>query len=239
MLFPISNLNPEFQPRPRSGVGGLDVRQKIKSIFALLFLVILIPIRAEEVSAIQVASEALRTSKIAKLELHKVTFEQALSIARADWKRQHPNLDFPVSIAEYEQDEQGHPPLITMSLHNVPFVMALKYISQAASHRFVERPGLVALEEVGVIVEDWITKTHPAPEELLTNLGLGKEPTPEQLSSAYAQFSVKLEDWMKVSYNDGFIVVTAFEQQQEQIAGINFLLSKGYKITKGESGLRD
>lgn len=206
----------------------------MKSIFALLFLGILIPLRAEEVSAMQASSEALRTSKMEKLDLQKVTFEQALAVVRAEWKLQHPDLDFPVSIAEYEQDEQGHPPLITMSLRDVPFVNALQYISQASRHRFVERSGLVAFEEVGLIIEDWITRTHPVSEELLTRLGLGKQPTPKQLSAAYAQFGVKLEDWMAVSYGEGFIIVTALNQQQEQIAGINFLLSEGYKITKGE-----
>jgi hypothetical protein len=181
----------------------------MKTLLTLYFLIGLIPLRAEEAPPIITISDALRIGKMAKLELDKATFEQALALVRAEWKRQYPTLDFPVSLAEYDRDH-GYPPLITMSLHDVPFIKALQYIGETSRRRLVKKPDLLTFEEVGLIVEDWITKSHPVSEEL--------------------------EDWMTIGYHDGVLVVLAYEPQQEQIAGINFLLSQGYKITKGEQG---
>ena len=205
----------------------------MKILASLLLLIGFIPLCAVEPPPAPTVSQALRAGKIANLDLKKATFEQALAIVRTEWERQYPTLDFPVAIADYERD-QGGPPLITMSLREVPFIKALQYVGETSRRRLIERPELLTLEEVGLIVEDWITKSHPASEELLSRLGLGKQPTPENLASAYSKYGVKLADWMKLGYRDGFIVVVAFETQQEQIAGINLLLSQGYEITKGE-----
>lgn len=205
----------------------------MKTFLSLLFLIGIIPIQAQEQVPVPTIPQALRTGKIAKLELNKATFEHSLAVIRADWKRQHPTLDFPVSLAEYDRD-QGYAPLITMSLHEVPFIKALQYIGEASRRRLIQRSDLLTLQEQGLIVEDWITKSHPASEGLLVRLGLGKSPTNKDLAAAYSKFGVELDDWMTVSYHDGSIMVFAFEPQQEQIAGINFLLSRGYKIIKGE-----
>lgn len=210
----------------------------MKTFFTLFLLILFIPLRAEKVPPVTTISEALRTSKIAKLELNNATFENALAVVRTEWERQHPTLDFPVSIANYEKG-QGYPTLITMSLREVPFIKAIQYIGETTRRRLIERPELLTLEEAGLIVEDWITKSHPASEELLGRLGLGKHPTAADLTSAYARYGVKLSDWMKISYHNGSIIVFAYEPQQEQIAGINFLLSQGFKITKDESSPRD
>jgi hypothetical protein len=214
-------------------VHALIVRLKMKSLLMLFLSIGLMSLRAEEDRTVQAISEALRSSKIAKLELTKATFEDALALIRAEWERQHPALDFPVALAQYERD-QGYPPLVTMSVHEVPFIKALQYVGESSRRRLVKRSDLLTFEDFGLIIEDWITKSHPASEDLLTKLGIGKHPTAEELASAYAHYGVQLDDWMKLGYHDGFIIVFALDEQQEQIAGINHLLSHGFKITKGE-----
>jgi hypothetical protein len=208
----------------------------MKTLASLLLLIGFIPLCAGESVPSPTVSQALRAGTIAEMDLKKATFEQALAIVRTEWERQYPTLDFPVSIADYERN-QGGPPLITMSLRDVPFIKALQYVGEASRRRLIERPEHLTLEEMGLIVEDWVTKSHPVSEELLGRLGLGNEPTPEDLASAYSKYGVKLADWMKLGYHDGFLVVLAFETQQEQIAGINLLLSQGYEITKSEQGV--
>ena len=207
--------------------------KKMKLFLSLLSVVGLLPLQAEEVPPVQAISEALRTSKIAKFELKRATFDEAFGKIRAEWERQHPALDFPVSLAQYERD-QGHPPLITMSLHEVPFIKALQYVGESSRRRLVKRSDLLTFEDFGLIIEDFITKSHPASEDLLSKLGVGKHPADQELAAAYADYGVQLADWMKIGYVDGFIVAHAFDEQQEQIAGINHLLSRGFKITKGE-----
>lgn len=204
-------------------------RYKMK-IF-LMFLISLLPVSAEPPES--AISQALKESKIAKLELNKNTFEEAMAMVKNEWKKQHPQLDFPVAIAEFERD-RGHPPLITLSLREVPFIKALQFIGQTSNRRLLGKPDLLTLEEVGLIVEDWITKSHKAPDELLTALGLGKQPTEEDLRQAYARYGVHLLDWMKIGYHDEYIIVRAFKKQQQQIAGINLLLSQGFTISKDE-----
>ena len=89
-----------------------------------LFLALLFPwspLLAGEPLSIQPALEALRTSKIPVLELEKKTFQESFGIIAAEWRKQHPDLSFPVAVTDYEDKGGGGTPLVTMHLRDVPF----------------------------------------------------------------------------------------------------------------------
>ena len=75
----------------------------MKTLILILLVVTLLPFQAEEAQPVQAISEALRTSKIPKLELNEASFGDAIAMVRDEWERQHPKLDFPVASAEYKK----------------------------------------------------------------------------------------------------------------------------------------
>ncbi|QQL44096.1 hypothetical protein [Sulfuriroseicoccus oceanibius] len=206
---------------------------KILSLL-LLFVIGSLHSLANQADRVRDISKALHSSKVPELVLEKSTFEDALALVRAEWNRQHPTLDFPVALAEYERD-RGHPDLITVSLRDVLFIDALRSLGVVANRRLTEKSELLTFSDYGLIVEHWITKSYRVTESLLRKLKLGRNPTGEELVAAYRRYGVILEDWMSISHQaDEGLIVTALEKQQDQIAGINHLLAQGFTIHKAD-----
>jgi hypothetical protein len=180
---------------------------------------------------------ALHTSKIPTLEVDHLTFEEALTKIREAWKQQHPELTFPVALVGHrrlENDRNGVAarPILSMQLTNVPFIEAIRYLCDATGRHLIENPGLLRIGDIGTeIVEDWVTKSYPTSDVVLRGLGLGVNPTREELESVYAHFGLKLDEWMAISYFNGKLIVTAANRQHQQIAGINMLIENGFVIT--------
>lgn len=64
----------------------------------------------------------MRTSKIPVLELERKTFQESFAIILAEWRRQHPDLSFPMAVTDYEEEGgAGRISMVTMHLKDVPF----------------------------------------------------------------------------------------------------------------------
>ena len=203
---------------------------------AVLFLVSLFLVpssHAEPELSTRTSMEALRKSKIPMLSLNKQTFEESFAEIEVEWRKQHPDLSFPVALADYRNEsEHASGPLITLNLKEVPFVEALGYLGESSKRRLVERPGILQIEDVGGIVEDWYVEIHPLEPGTAKKLGLGESPTSADVAAAYARYGVKLEAWMEIRLSGNKLILMANKPQHQQIAGINLLLEQGFTITK-------
>ena len=88
------------------------------------------------------------------------------------------------------------------------------------------------MEEVSWIEEDYFTERYPVTPDLLERLGLTLQSTPEEFAKVYRDYGIDLPDWAEIRLVGQDIQVHGYKEHHEQVAGINHLLSKGFKIVK-------
>ena len=184
-------------------------------------------------------TEALIAETIPHLDLKDATPEQALDAVRAAWKERHPDVPFPVGVANiglpdtWKKDKPVH---ITLELKDVPFYEALTYLADFSGWSFSLCNGLVQIENRSFngFVEDWYTTTHDIPPKALASLKLHRGSTSEEVRSALAAYGVELEDWEKpfLAKDGKSVALTCLPAKHQEIAGIIALLGKGFKISK-------
>ena len=182
-------------------------------------------------------AQAVATEVIPRLQFKNATFEDALAAIRRAWDERHPNDPLPVALTDYQPPNgyrETNPARITLDLKNVPWIEALRYIGTLSGRRLISLSGLVQLERHPWIEEDWITRAHDVAPAALAALHLKPDSSGDDLRRAFKQFGVQLDDWMKLGMiaSGQQIVVLSYQPQQEQIAGILFLLGNGFHITK-------
>jgi hypothetical protein len=181
------------------------------------------------------ALSALREGKIAMLVIEKATFEEALNQIRQEWSKQHPEWPFPVATTDYNPPDvtrREQPPLVSFKVKDVSFLTALRYLSDSTKRRLAESPGLLRMEEVAWIEEDFYTKSYPMSDKLRRMLGISSTSTQAEIEKTYKPYGVNLGDWMGIRIVDDAIEITGYDLQHQQIAGINVLLENGFKIIK-------
>ncbi|HQW29866.1 MAG TPA: hypothetical protein PK529_11810 [Verrucomicrobiales bacterium] len=205
----------------------------------LVFLVFTVSAVAEPTpSADEVRrAQAMVTETIPHVHFTDIPFDDALTAIRGEWDQRFPNDPFPVALTDYRPPEgyrETNPARITLDLKNVPFIEALRYIGILSGRHLVSVSGLVILESYGWIEEDWSTRLHDVSPAALAALNLKSDSSSDDLRRAFKQFGVKVDDLKKVGLvNSGQqIVVASYQAQQEQVAGILFLLGNGFSITK-------
>ena len=208
-----------------------DALMKYPVLFILASF--LLPLNAESPLSTGPSLEALLTSRIPALDLESQTFEQSFARIEAEWRRQHPDLSFPVALVDYENKSgAAKGPWITMHLKDVPFYEALRYAGDASKWGLKKGPGILRAENASEIVEDWYLEIYPLAPGIRRKLGLGAKPAKKDVAAAYTQYGVRLEAWMEVGLSGDKLVLVANKEQHQQIAGINFLLGQGFTITK-------
>ncbi|WP_411825383.1 hypothetical protein [Luteolibacter sp. AS25] len=205
------------------------------SLLAVLLAAMTCIVSAQLENSKREALNALREGKIAMLVLEKATFEEALNQVQQEWSKQHPNWPFPVGTTDYNPpDVMRHeqPPLVSFKVKDVSFITALRYLGDATKRRLSASPGLLRMEEVAWIEEDYYTKSYPMSEKLLKTLGLSSTSTQAEIEETYKPYGVHLGDWMRLRIVDGSIEILGYDREHQQIAGINVLLDNGFKIIK-------
>ena len=182
-------------------------------------------------SSKQALVKALRDNRIALLDLDKKTFEESLAIITNEWKKQQPDIPFPIATVDYlSTDEPRKDALISLKAKDIPFFIALKYLSEVSRRRLrFQDSGLITMEMAIWIEEDWYPDTHRMDAKLLKTLGLTANSTPQDIIAVYERFGLKLESARMV---DGGIEFVGLPQDHQQVSGINHLLSNGFKIVK-------
>jgi hypothetical protein len=84
------------------------------------------------------------------------------------------------------------------------------------------------------IVEDYITREYSVSPELLAALGLKPDSDSAAIRSAFEHYGLEFNQYMKFLYIPARqkLVAMSFHAQLEQIAGVLFLLGKGFHISK-------
>jgi hypothetical protein len=182
-------------------------------------------------------AQALATDTIPRLQLKEATFEDALASIRRVWEQRYPNDPFPVGLTDYRPPDgyrETNAARITLDLKGIPFVEALRYIGTFSGRSLISVSGLAQLERHSWIEEDWVTRAHDVSPEALSALHLKPDATGAELRRAFQQFGIKLDDWMKLGMTPTGkqVVVLSYQPQQEQIAGVLFLLTNGFRISK-------
>jgi hypothetical protein len=182
-------------------------------------------------------AHAFATEAIPHLQLKDATFAESLATIRRAWVERHPNDSFPVAVTDYRPAEgyrETNPATITLDLKNIPFMEAVRYVGTFSGRSLISVSGLIQLEGISWIQEDWITRAHDVTPAALAALGVRPNSPAEDLRRGFQQFGVTFENWMKVAptTTGGQIVVLSYRAQQEQIAGILFLLGNGFRITR-------
>jgi hypothetical protein len=182
-------------------------------------------------------AQAVATEKIPRLHLEGTTFDETLTIIRSAWEERHPNESLPVAVTDYEAPEgyrEKNVAYITLDLKNLTFIEALQYIGDLSGRRLRTVRGLVHLEGKSWIEEDWETRVHDISPAALAALRLKANSSDADVRRAFQQFGVKFDDWMNLHLIDSArqVVIRSYKPQQEQIAGIIFLLGNGFRIAR-------
>ncbi len=181
------------------------------------------------------AINALRESKIDMLTIEKATFKEALEQIQQIWNKQHPDWPFPVATTDYKKPDvmrADYPPVISLKVRDVSFLTALRYLGDATKRRLTASPGILRMEEVAWIEEDYYTKSYPMSEKLRRILGISSTSTQAEIEKTYKPYGVNLGDWMRLRIVDDSIEILGYDLEHQQIAGINVLLENGFKIIK-------
>ena len=181
------------------------------------------------------ALNALREGKIAMLVIEKATFEEALNQIRQEWSQQHPDWPFPVATTDYEPPDvmrHDQPPLVSFKVKDVSFLTALRYLGDSTKRRLAASPGLLRMEEVAWIEEDFYTKSYPMSDKLRRILGISSTSTQAEIEETYKPYGVNVGDWMRLRIVEDSIEILGYDLEHQQIAGINVLLENGFKIIK-------
>jgi hypothetical protein len=178
---------------------------------------------------------ALKDSKIEMLVIENATFEEALDQIQKHWHKQHPEWSFPVATTDYKPADgmrAERPPLISLKLKNVPFLTALRYLGDSSKRRLGVSPGLLRMEEVAWIEEDFYSKAYPVTSKILEALHLTATSSPNEVAEAYRAYGVALDTWMNLRIVGDTIEVLGYDREHHQVAGINILLESGFEISK-------
>lgn len=234
---------PRQEPAPPSLVDErLIVRPpQVSSVKALLFIFLFCVAGAKAQGMPSGESvrraEVIATETIPRLELKEATFEEALKMIQRAWDERHPTEPLPIGLSDYQPPEgyrETQPARITLDLKNVPFLEALHYIGRLSGRHLVSLGGVIQMERYRWIEEGWTTRVHEVTPKALAALHLKPDSSGEELRRGFQQLGVRLDDWMNLGMTPSGqgIFVHAYPSQQEQIAGILFLLNNGFRITK-------
>lgn len=208
----------------------------IKSALVLSgFLAAELVVRGDRASEVRL-SEALHTETIPHLKIDSVHLREALAMIRGIWERTHPAEPFPVGLSDYDKPHRSdaRDRQISLDLHNVTYIAALRFIGDLTYRRFREERGYVRLEEQIGIVESWYTQLHRLPPAALAGLGLRADSKAGEVQRAFEKLGITFPRGLKAELSDSgrSLLVTNLESEQEKISGIILLLTNGYKITK-------
>jgi len=182
-------------------------------------------------------AESLFIEVIPHLELKEATFEEAFGVIRRLWEEKHPGEMLPVGVTDFvandNEDAKDYTAKITLDLKKIPFFEAFRYLAVLSNKEFLYHNGLLELRNVTQADEDWAPRVYEVTPAVLAALRLKPDSAEAEIRRALAKLGVELNPWMKLGVFEGrFLFVTGHRREQEQIAGVLFLLSKGYKITK-------
>jgi hypothetical protein len=183
--------------------------------------------------------QSLYSETLPMIRLTEVSLQEALDEVRTEWEKHHPNEMFPVAITDYriispvpyERVER-----ITVDLFNIPYIEALQELAHLSGREIRARGGIIQFESHSYPLkdEDYVTREHPVPPELMAALGLKPDSDSAAIRSALERYGLTFNQYVKFAYIPPrqVLVAMCFEDQQEQIAGILFLLGKGFHIAK-------
>jgi len=180
---------------------------------------------------------ALKDSKIEMLVIENATFEEALDQIMKYWHEQHPEWPLPVATTDYKPADDmraERPPIISLKLKNVPFLTALRYLGDSSKRRLGVSPGLLRMEEVAWIEEDFYSKAYPVTPKIIEALHLTATSSLIEVAEAYRAYGVALDTWMNLRIVGDTIEVLGYEREHHQVAGINILLESGFEISKND-----
>lgn len=186
-----------------------------------------------QTTTVQKSFELLQTTRIPELDLKSKPFSEGYKLIEAEWQKIHPETTFPVALVDFASPgENSREQLVTLKLKNAPFSEALTYLAKSAGRKVSENSGLLKLENVNLIVEDWSTRVHPVNNAALAKLGLGKGSSKQDVRNAYAKFGIKLDDWMEIALFSDRIVLMAFENHHSHVSALHFFLESGFTLSR-------
>jgi hypothetical protein len=183
--------------------------------------------------------QSLYSETLPVLRLREVSLQEALDEVRTEWEKHHPKEIFPVTITDYRAVSSGAPyervERITVDLSDIPYIEALQQLARLSRREIHAHGDIIQFESHdGIIVEDYISREFPASPELLAALGLKPESDSVAIRGAFERYGLEFNQYMKFVYipSRQVLVAMCFQPQQEQIAGLLFLLRKGFHIAK-------
>jgi hypothetical protein len=184
--------------------------------------------------------QSLYSETIPAIRLREVSFQEALDEVRTEWEKHHPHEMFPVAVIDYRAASPAGPYLrverITVDLIEIPYIDALEDLARLSGRQIRARADIIQFESIeeGGIDEAYVTRQHSASPEVMAALGLKPDSDSVAIRSAFERYGLEFNQYMKFAFipSRQTLVAMCYPPQQEQIAGVLFLLGKGFHITK-------
>jgi hypothetical protein len=186
-----------------------------------------------QTTTVQKSFELLQATRIPEIDLKSSPFSEAYKLIEAEWQKIHPETTFPLALVDFAPPGEARgEQLVTLKLKNTPFSEALIYVAKAAGRKISEDSGLLKLEHVNLIVENWRTRVHPVNKAALAKLGLKKGSSKQDVRKAYEKFGIKLDDWMEIALLNDRIVLLAFDHHHSYVSALHFFLESGFMLSR-------